>query len=136
MAKSIRTYFLPTCCTKFRRTFVPVKWLTTILSLYLLGLSVWPCSDERLPVMGQESAAVVVSVDRSQPGSAHQHEDQCTPFCTCACCAATLTVLLKYGYTLIQPTDGVTISTDHFPYSPTHWATPDAAIWQPPQIRV
>ena len=136
MAKSVRTYFLTTCCTKFRRTFAAVKWFTTILSLYLIGLSLWPCSDERLPVFGQESVAMVVSSESPQTGSSNAHHDQCTPFCTCACCAATLSVLLRSSYTLSPLINGVTISTDHFTYVPMHWADPHAAIWQPPQIRV
>ncbi len=79
---------------------------------------------------------MVISTEIPQPGQSHQHEDQCTPFCTCTCCATTLTNLLRFGYSLLPPTNGVAISTDHFTYVPTHWATPYAAIWQPPQIRV
>ncbi|WP_460934560.1 DUF6660 family protein [Spirosoma humi] len=114
-----------------------MKWLTTILAFYLLTLSLWPCADEPLPVARQAEPAMTLSVSTTESGGAHHHEhDACTPFCTCACCAATITVSPQSSHTLTSPVEIVPIAVTRFSYASAHPLDPITAIWQPPQLRV
>jgi hypothetical protein len=58
-----------------------VKFLTYILSVYLLLLSVFPCADENSCTDKDETAASV-----SFSNNEHEEEESCTPFCSCSCC--------------------------------------------------
>ncbi|WP_310589072.1 DUF6660 family protein [Fibrella forsythiae] len=128
------SWFLTTCCISWRRTFETVKWLTLILSVYLLGLSLWPCSDGPLLLDGQTEQAMIVAAAGSE--RSHHEHDRCTPFCTCACCAVTITVVSRFHYSLLPSVDLVTIAVALFTYAPVHPLNPITAIWQPPQLRV
>lgn len=128
--------FLTTCCTKLYLTFVNVKWLTIILALYLLGLSLWPCADEMLSKFGQESTVVLTKADIPYPGSSHEHHDQCTPFCTCTCCATIITVAGHFSYSIIGSVAIVPLAATNFRYTSPHWADMLSAIWQPPKLKV
>ncbi len=117
------------------RTFVVMKWLTTVLVLYLLGLSLWPCADEALPLTGQAGRAMLTSA----PVTArhHNHHDQCSPFCTCACCAATVTTPPPF---LSLPAVSAPMSRPAVVLTAMYPADLPAgllfAIWQPPKHRV
>lgn len=114
-----------------------MKWLTTILTFYLLALSLWPCADEPLFVAKQTDKAVFTAAAASTPVSSHEHEhDQCTPFCTCTCCAAMLTVVPRFQYSLIASVEIVPTVVAAFNYASAHPLDPITAIWQPPQLRV
>lgn len=113
-----------------------VKWFTTILSLYLLGLSIWPCADEVQPIPRQGHATVLAKADRSYPGSSHEHHDQCTPFCSCSCCAAIVTLLPQFSYKLTASVAIKPVVATSFRYTSPHWADTLSAIWQPPKITV
>lgn len=130
--------FLTTCCINFYCTFAYVKWWTTFLAFYLLCLSLWPCADEFPPIMGQgQRGYVVLAADSlSQPGQPHEQHDQCTPFCTCACCAATITVIPRFSYSLAPSSEAPSIAVAAFQYISLDWSAPLSAIWQPPQLRV
>ncbi|MEZ0612350.1 DUF6660 family protein [Fibrella sp. WM1] len=127
---------MTTRCICWVRTFAAVKWLTTILAIYLMMLSLWPCADEAMTTRVPVTTDVVVAAPPSHPAS-HQHDhDQCTPFCTCSCCAATITAIPRFSYSLGPAVRFVAITTDGFCYAPTRWVAPPATIWQPPQRRV
>jgi hypothetical protein len=123
----------------FRRTFVSVKWLTAVLAVYLLGLSLWPCADEALPLTGQAQAAMFTATPTAAAasGASHEHRhDQCSPFCTCACCAAATTVITRFSYALTPSVAWLPVAVVVIGYLPLHWADPLTAIWQPPKRRV
>ncbi|WP_310587713.1 DUF6660 family protein [Fibrella rubiginis] len=105
--------------------------MTIILALYVLGLSVWPCADAALPANRQEQGAVLIAA--SAP--VHDNHDACTPFCTCACCTATISITPHFSYSVMPMVELVPIATAIFQYVPLHWASPLSAIWQPPQLR-
>lgn len=112
-----------------------MKWLTTVLALYLFSLSLWPCADEFLPKGGRLELTVWVSALGAVPGSAHEQHDLCTPFCTCACCTATLMASPLPHYQLSPSVVRKPISTKRPAYIPLRWAEPLSAIWQPPKLR-
>lgn len=114
-----------------------MKWLTLLLSVYLLGLSLWPCADEPLLPTGQLGIAVGWSFTTTESDAGHQHEhDACSPFCTCACCAATITTVPQFHYSLRPSVEIIPIDVASFHYVSAPLADPLSAIWQPPKLRV
>ncbi|RYC66459.1 hypothetical protein EQG79_29205 [Spirosoma sordidisoli] len=114
-----------------------MKWFTVILSVYLLGLSLWPCADEPLLPVGQPGIAMILSASTTESDASHHHEhDQCTPFCTCACCAATITTAPQFHYSLTPSCELIPIDVASFHYVSAPLADPLSAIWQPPKLRV
>ncbi|WP_083882558.1 DUF6660 family protein [Fibrisoma limi] len=112
-----------------------MKWLTTLLAFYLLALSLWPCADEPLPTTGQAGRAMVASATPTESQQSHHHEhDACSPFCTCACCAATLTVAPRLQYSLSPSVENALVAVAGFSYASEHPLDPITAIWQPPQL--
>lgn len=114
-----------------------MKWLTVILSVYLLGLSLWPCADEPLLPVGQSEIAMILSASTTESDASHHHEhDACTPFCTCACCAATITVVPQFHYVPTHSVEIIPIAVAAFSSASDHPFDPITAIWHPPQLRV
>lgn len=62
-----------------------VKFLSAILSIYFLALTVMPCADQQLiPIRGE-----LAHTHNEADHSGHDHssdEDLCSPFCVCQCC--------------------------------------------------
>lgn len=60
-----------------------MKFFAVILSFYMLALNCFPCGDgEECNVKTEQN----ISASHQQD---HEHESEaCTPFCSCACCAA------------------------------------------------
>ncbi|KAB7726457.1 hypothetical protein F5984_24365 [Rudanella paleaurantiibacter] len=113
-----------------------MKWLTTLLALYLLALSLWPCADEPLLTSEQAGSAVVSALAHDSERSQHHEHDTCTPFCTCACCATTITVVPRFQYTPSTPVETLLTFVAAFSDAPEHPLDPITAIWQPPKHRV
>lgn len=114
-----------------------MKWLTLLLSVYLLGLSFWPCADEPLLPTGQSGLAVGWSFTATESDAGHQHEhDACSPFCTCACCAATITVFTHFSYSLLPSVEIIPMDVASFQYVSASLSDTLTAIWQPPKLRV
>ena len=116
--------------------FTAVKWLTTILALYVLCLSLWPCADDHVPLDGQKDQITLTSTGVPQSNDSHDHSDHCSPLCTCSCCSATITLVPCYECGLIPALNPVVGSVAAFVYTPVRWAEPLSAIWQPPKLRV
>lgn len=104
-----------------------MKIFAFILSFYILALNCFPCGD------GEEcNETYEQSISMSAPNADHEHESEaCSPFCSCACCAAT-------GF--YQPVQVAKITPpilhqakfyylkDHFNSHSLH------AVWQPPRL--
>ncbi|RYF60409.1 MAG: hypothetical protein EOO39_32330 [Cytophagaceae bacterium] len=114
-----------------------MKWLTLLLSVYLLGLSLWPCADEPLLPTGQLGIAVGWSITTTESDAGHQHEhDACSPFCTCACCAVTITTVSQFHYSLTPSVEIIPMDVASFHYVSAPLSDMLTAIWQPPKLRV
>tara|TARA_R110002049_G_C8985663_1_gene548647 strand:- start:529 stop:834 length:306 start_codon:yes stop_codon:yes gene_type:complete len=57
-----------------------MKFVTFILSFYILTLNFLPCEDGDL-LQNEMQVEIVHSVDDN-----HGHIDMCSPFCQCQCC--------------------------------------------------
>lgn len=110
-----------------------VKWISLLLSVYLLGLSLWPCQDNH-PVH-QPGGTSIVQVSATSVPIEHSHHDchDCSPFCACVCCGAHLSVPPTFTFAA-QLQGWRFLPTGLFSYASPIWVAPLATIWQPPQL--
>ncbi|MFH6935933.1 MULTISPECIES: DUF6660 family protein [Flavobacterium] len=59
-----------------------MRWKTTILLVYILGLLAVPCSDVYNTCLEAKSQKKELAHNHNQ-----DHDDHCTPFCQCSCCS-------------------------------------------------
>ncbi|MES2851202.1 MAG: DUF6660 family protein [Bacteroidota bacterium] len=104
-----------------------MKFFTLLFSLYMLGLSCFPCGD------GDE-CVVKDDTNISAPINHNNHSqdaEHCTPFCTCSCCAVSVS---------LQAIASFRISKRIFPaknypvYEISYSEQVSFAIWQPPKL--
>lgn len=108
----------------------PMKWIVFIWAVYLLSLSVVPCSD------------AYNNCNPSSPPSAatanteHHHDndtdDTCTPFCHCACCSISI-VLVQKMIPLVANTSFLFQLPAKTPINTAFLSRYDSRIWQPPR---
>ncbi|MFI5132375.1 MAG: DUF6660 family protein, partial [Chitinophagales bacterium] len=107
-------------------TFATMKPIVLILSFLLIGLSVWPCGDEDL--RGETGTIESKMSDRQ---SQHEdHDDGCSPFCHCTCCAG-----YSINHIFITTTSLIQANTlIYSSYLAGNLIEYPSAIWQPPKI--
>ena len=109
-------------CSLFRQ----MKFISIILSFYVLMLTAIPCIDA--PVHD-----CMNKTDASQ-GNQHSHHqndsDRCSPFCTCNCCATSVI----FQDVQVQLSCFSFIEIQYFPLSTGFFSDSLASIWQPPKI--
>ena len=82
------------------------------------------------PVFDSQNSIVLKS--SSSHSSAHTHEDLCSPFCQCSCCAI--------AYTFVIPSKLKSVLLQSFTDKPfASYVQPDLldislSVWQPPKI--
>ena len=116
-------------CTPILFTFEAVKILRFIFALYILFMTVYPCSDKE--TCADERKAGITFVTVTDHDHTSSEVDQCTPFCICACCAANvqLNQIADIAFTnLVHNTLLATL------YREQPVLTPGNSIWQPPPI--
>ena len=102
-----------------------MKFLATILALFILSLSALPCDDVSYNNQQSETISEIVNLDN------HSHSDMCSPFCMCACCGQTFSSSFTY-YSLALH---VPVSVEKFPiYNASFVSEVYLSIWQPPKI--
>lgn len=109
-------------------TFASVmKFFSLILSIYILALSLVPCTDGVVnEVCGSEK------IELSDSGHSHEHSnhsDDCTPFCTCTCCGSIVTIPPSQYFW--SPTI-IVCSSYLFPYSLNYSFDYVEGTWHPP----
>jgi hypothetical protein len=97
-----------------------MKIITYILALTILGLSVYPCSDG-------------LDCDEEQEATSHNHsedeEDDCPPFCVCACCGSNYT---ESKVKIIEPIIEQVNYWFNFHYSFHYAFSYQSTVWHPP----
>lgn len=105
-----------------------MRWIITILTFYMLALSVVPCYDA-----GNEC-----NDNRRETISAQSHDhkqdkdDVCTPFCTCNCCHSSIVSFnfKPFEFNQVKPAVMVQkITVRDFYLFSNYYGT----IWQPPK---
>jgi hypothetical protein len=104
-----------------------VKFLTLIFAFYILLLPGMPCMDT-----GECNEASQTEISKSQAAPQQENED-CSPFCNCACCGHILTPNFQLNKISIADPfakqkkqscyHSVSLSSDFF-----------GNIWQPPRF--
>lgn len=102
--------------------------ISLILAIMLLGFVNKPCADEVESIMenGTEQFEVI---DHPEP-TPEDHEDDCSPFCSCNCCQAQManTPRLLFAHLPI-------IDSENFSNQSSKPSQISFAIWEPPQLR-
>jgi hypothetical protein len=103
-----------------------MKFLTIILSFYLLLLTAIPCIDTSVDNTLNKTELSQENQDNHQ----HNDSDLCSPFCACNCCATSV-IFQQY---LVQINYFSYIEKQYFPVSSGFFSVRLASIWQPPKI--
>ncbi|MEI6747542.1 MAG: DUF6660 family protein [Bacteroidales bacterium] len=103
-----------------------MKLSSFILALYLLALMAIPCID----VQRHESMNQIEFSRQSQNTHHHSDADNCSPFCTCNCCATSV-IFQEFP---VQLTCFSFSTKQHFHFRSENFSGPPASIWQPPKI--
>jgi hypothetical protein len=103
-----------------------MKILAFILSLYILILTAIPCIDKV-----QDHAKQTIEIAQNPADHQHgQESDQCSPFCSCVCCATSVihpdySIHFK-SFSFLQEK----FSEQTFSFVSSHFVS----IWQPPKL--
>ena len=101
-----------------------VKLVTLILSLFLLGLSIAPCSD--VP----KSDNMEISLSSQGDHDHREAEDLCSPLCVCHCCHSHLVV----NQVFINELGALTFPLHRTTYTDPITSGYISSILQPPQV--
>lgn len=104
-----------------------MKLFKTIFAVYLLCLSLVPCSDEYSSIMSRNDEAKISALVHHE---ASHHTDACTPFCHCACCATTVlfqTAINGFTHPLMK-------AAHEFTFDDAFVSFDNKSIWQPPRL--
>jgi len=98
------------------------------LSVYLLLLVFHPCSDQDTCIDEQRTGLTTLTADHDHSES---ETDQCSPFCICSCCSATIRLTLNS--IVVTPLEAAN-TVFRTPYKQRALPNTPHAIWQPPRI--
>lgn len=104
-------------------TFALVKIISFILSIYILGLGLSPCTDN---VQG-------CNHEHELPSGHDHHDDSkdtCTPFCVCSCCGTFISIP-EDGFTFVQPSNEILTEINNY-YSSSYSFVYNGGVWHPP----
>lgn len=103
-----------------------LRVLIILFSFYILMLTLSPCADRDGDVCG-------TSHQTAQNDSRDNHHDvshQCSPFCTCSCCAVPV---ITSTHSVDFTCHTVVSEIINF-YTSNYCTSVYASIWQPPQL--
>ena len=103
-----------------------MKFLGFIMAFLVLGLSFLHCADNE-PTMN----AGKIKTEISQGNQPHDdHEDACSPFCQCACCAS-----LSINHSIATISYDINYSNSiYFSFLSSEIIERSRPIWQPPKL--
>ena len=100
--------------------------IATILAVFFLGLTVFPCTDEASEAC---SAEVHFHTGQGHDHEQESHTDFCSPFCSCHCCHAHFIVKDFIYHSSAIEHMGIIV-----PYLSHRYPQASPAIWQPPRV--
>ena len=107
-----------------------MKFFTVIFSIYILALSVMPCSDAYNDCKDNTEFS-----DNSQ---SHSHKsdtnDICSPFCLCDCCGMVSGIVLQWNVYNLVKAKTFELSKPEIYYKSIFIPCYFGKIWQPPKI--
>jgi hypothetical protein len=111
-------------------TFVHMKHFWFVFSLFLIMLSVLPCSDA---VECKDSLNTEVSNHDDHDQHSHNSE-QCPPFCSCACCGIQITTFENTTFFFTENHVFTSQKAKINWYQSIYLSKISDKIWQPPKI--
>lgn len=99
-----------------------------IFAVYILLLSVYPCSDN--DTCADEQKIGITQIDTGSHHHTNSEQDLCTPFCICACCAAHIKLTFLANTDLAGVIHNTKVIT---PYIEKQALSNNNHIWQPPR---
>lgn len=120
MIKSISLFYI---------IFAPMKFFAYFMALYILVLSVVPCSDVHNNCNDKKATTELTQNHDHQ----QDKDDNCSPFCTCTCCSANVIALDFKPFQIKNPTQfsfSQKVATRNFSFISNFYGN----IWQPPKI--
>lgn len=106
-----------------------MKFFTIIFSIYLVAISFLPCGDAYNDCNNSKPQTETTQ-DHSHK---NDHNDICSPFCTCACCSTT--VNFAFQPLKIKEAKLIFAETQKFPIWDFNFVSNFYGnIWQPPKI--
>jgi hypothetical protein len=108
-----------------------MKIFAFFMAIYILVLSVVPCSDIH-NACNKENSKTELSQNHDHQ---QDQDDNCTPFCTCTCCSASFVSVDFTPFQLTKPTEftiSQKITIRNFSLISNFYGN----IWQPPKINV
>ena len=104
-----------------------MKIFAFIMAFTVIVLSVLPCMDES--EFNNVKGTTAIAKANSQQD--HRDSDNCSPFCSCACCSASVTYHL-FGYSYILKSQ---FQEKKYPaYKSSAYSGISFSIWQPPKL--
>ena len=100
-----------------------MKYLAVLFTFYLVAITLFPCSDVPEPKASYSS-------QNNYNYSEKCSEEECTPFCSCSCCAVGKYVDLQTTVKLSNPIIQVT----YIIRSNTAIKQQPVDVWQPPKL--
>ncbi|MBA8986866.1 DUF6660 family protein [Sphingobacterium cellulitidis] len=107
-----------------------MKFISSILMIYVLVLTLIPCSDHIGEIHTHDHNKV--SHQNHEKEDTNGTEDSCTPFCTCSCCGISLTAASFHIFQLENPAESFNhteLQEKEYPLVTKYQEN----IWQPPQ---
>ena len=103
-----------------------MKILAFILSVYMMWLTTIACVD----VPQDNTLHKIELTNQNQHNHQQNDNDQCSPFCSCNCCATSVI----FHANIIQLHCFSSIEQQYFTTFAGFFSDPLASIWQPPKI--
>ncbi|HMS66525.1 MAG: hypothetical protein IPL23_27325 [Saprospiraceae bacterium] len=106
-----------------------MKIFTFILSIYILVLSIVPCTDGIGYYIDYELPQQ--PMDQQSHDHSNQNQDHCSPFCICACCSSL--VIIPLTHEMAQIKFDLSASYLHH-YTFDYTFDYNKGVWHPPSI--
>ena len=124
-------HFLYYTFFNFYTIFAPMKIFAFFMAIYILVLGAVPCSDMHNKCNTENSKTELTQNHNHQ----NDTNDNCTPFCTCACCSASVVALDFAPFHIKKPAEfsiSQKITIRNFSFVSNYFGN----IWKPPKISV
>ena len=106
------------------------RLLATILAFLTLALSIIPCADADACPHSTATETYLIAPQAPHSDS-HTCGDLCSPFCSCACCAA---IALPVSFSLVEKPSIPFAKTSFSLLAISAIASIALPVWQPPQL--
>jgi hypothetical protein len=108
--------------------FAPMKFFAFIMAFLVLVLPVLPCADDESNGDGGKAKIEIEKQDSQQDDQ--EHNDACSPFCHCTCCAGFSINHFFIASSYLMLFDSKLYTS----YLPENITNASYSIWQPPRI--